>query len=91
MMYGLVPVVIGRAAKWKSSMTGSTGRLWQPHGELVDQTHDLIENPKERATMAKAATTAARQFSKENFAKTVGAKSYGFVNETASTRPGRPV
>ena len=78
MMYGAVPVVIGRGGQVEIVDDGKTGALWQTPEELVDRTAELIAEPKRRAIMGKDAAKAARRFSKAEFVKRVRAEILGF-------------
>jgi glycosyltransferase involved in cell wall biosynthesis len=71
MMYGLVPVVIGLGGQVEIVEDGKTGYLWQTPHELIEHSKLLIDEPKRLAIMAKDATRAARQYSKETFIRTV--------------------
>lgn len=71
MMYGAVPVVIGRGGQSEIIADGQSGYLWQTPDELIDRTRELINDPQRRAIMGKDAAKAAKQYSKPEFIKTI--------------------
>jgi glycosyltransferase involved in cell wall biosynthesis len=79
MMYGLVPVVIGRGGQVEIVDDGQTGYLWQTPEELVAHTVKLIDDPKRLGIMGKNAMKGAQRYSKENFVKVVRREILGVV------------
>jgi len=67
MMNGAVPIVINLGGQPEIVTSGKNGYLWKTQNELVNQTKELISNPKKRSKMGKAARTASKRFSKEEF------------------------
>lgn len=67
MSYGCVPVVIGLGGQLEIIRPGKNGFLWRTPAELVGETKRLIDNPKDRETMARTARHDAKRFGKPAF------------------------
>lgn len=71
MAAGCVPVVINKGGQKEIVFENETGRLWNNLEELIENTYNLIKNPKQLERISENARIKANDFSEDNFKKAI--------------------
>lgn len=68
---GTVPVVINAGGQREIIDSGVNGYLWDNEEELIEKTHDLIDNPVKLEKMSGQAVTTAKKYGERDFCREV--------------------
>jgi glycosyltransferase involved in cell wall biosynthesis len=81
MSAGVVPIVFGSAGQLEVVRDGQDGVLWSSIDQLLSSTRELIDNPKRREAMSRAAIVRAQQFDRQTFVKQIDKLILGVSHE----------